>query len=350
VSVRRPYLVYILAVMLPATLIVVAGALLGERTWGELRRASQGRVGMMALAAHRQDMASWSTSDTPVSVVEVGRATGHPTALYVEGRREVATEPPPGPEVLEAELLDALASSPEGIPWTDAEHEGMLVAPRAGSVGERRLAVLVAAPRARSTAIPMPQLLVSALLLVFASLAGWIQLAGHPRGGRPASFLLVAMVPVLTAWVSLIQADRLYREAVADTERMDLTRAMAVARVRGVTSQPALVHGMTGFHAYRVDERKVLDASLPGDAPAVASLPPPPSSFTTAGMVRTPEGDASYVALRLPEGGFAVAVSPLPAELTARYGRVAAWLGGGFAAWLALVAVVVWRRRPRAAA
>ena len=344
---RRPYLVYLLAVVLPAALTVAAGALLAEGAWTELRRASQVRVGMMALAAFRQDVEAWPTSDTTLSAAQVGHAAGYGVALYVDGRRKVATEPPPGPEALRAEQLGALDAAPGGTPYVDREGEGMLVGLAGSQTSDRRLAVLVAAPRPRGTAIPLPRLLVSALLLVFASLAGWIQLAGHPGGARPASSLLVAVVPALTAWGSLIQADRLYREAVTDAERRDLTRALAVARVRGVTSQPVLVHGVTGFHAYRVAEGKVLDTSLPGDAPDVAALPSPPSSFATAGTVMIPGGEASYVALRLPEGGFAVVVSPIPANRMAAYGRIAWCLGGGLAAWFALVAVVVWRRRSR---
>ena len=340
---RRPYLLYLLAVVLPAALTVVAGALLAEAAWTQLRRTSQVRVGSMALAAFRRDAEARS-------VAQVGHAAGYRTALYVDGRRDVATEPAPGPETLAADRLDALGAAPDGVPWADAEGEGMLVGTSGRNGGEGRVAVLVTAPRPPGTAIPLPRLLVSALLLVFAALAGWIQLTGHPGGARPGSSLLVALVPALTAWGSLVQGDRLYREAATDADRRDLTRALAVARVRGVTSQPVLVHGVTGFHAYRVDHGKVLDASLPGDAPAVAALPSPPSSFTTAGRVRIAEGEASYVALRLPEGGFAVAVSVPSAERRTAYGRGAAWLGGGLAAWLALVAAFAWRRRSRAPA
>jgi len=306
----------------------------------------------MALAASRQDAGAEPAPGTVDPAIQVGQATGYRTALYLDGLRGAATEPPPGPEALSAEQLAALAATPAGVPFADAEGEGTLVAASLSGTADRdgRFAVLVAAPRRGGTAIPLPRLLVSALLLVFAALAGWIQLAGHPPGGaRMRTSLLVAMVPALTAWGSLIHADRLYREAAADTERRDLTRALAVARARGVTAQPDLVYGVTGFHAYRVDDGRVLDASLPGDASRVASLPSPPSSFTTAGTVTIPAGQASYVALRLPEGGFTVAVSVPSAARVAAYARRAVWLGGGLALWLALVAAAVWSRRPRAA-
>jgi hypothetical protein len=349
--VRLRYLVYFLAVILPAALTVGGGVLLYDRAWEGLRRASQARVGRMALAALEHDLGATVTDLTsraeplPASATQVGRVTAYRTALYVSGRRRDATDPPPGPPEIEAGLLGALVGAPDGVPFADAEVEGMLVslAARPGTVSA--FAVLVAAPAAGGTSLPLPLLLVMGLLLAFASLAGWIQLTGDSRGGRPLSVVLLSLVPTLTALGFLVQADRLYRDAATEANRRDLTRALAVARLRNVAQDPAAVHRLSGFHAYRVLDGRVVAASLAGSAEAVGSLPAPPPSFTSGGSVLTPEGEASYVALRLPEGGFIVAAAVPTEERMAAFRRDSVWAAMALGGWLLLVAAVFGVRR-----
>ena len=108
-----------------------------------------------------------------------------------------------------------------------------------------------------------------------------------------------------------------------------------------------MVHGLTGFHAYRVLDGRVVAASLEGPAEAVGALPAPPPSFTSTGSVLTPEGEASYVALRLPEGGFIVAAAVPTEERMAAFRRVAARAAAALGGWLLLVAAVLGVRRPR---
>jgi len=201
-------------------------------------------------------------------------------------------------------------------------------------------AVVVAPSEPPGEPVPLPLLLVTGLVLLFASLAGWIQLAGEPREGRMLSILLLSALPAVTAWAFLVQADRLYRKAADKSELRDLTRALAVASLRHVAGEPEAVHRLTGFHAWLVRDGAVAATSLEGPADAVAALPAPPPSFTATVPVATPEGDASYVALLLPEGGFTVtAVVPSP-ERTGRFSRNAAWAAAALAAWLLLAGAV----------
>ncbi len=403
---RRLYLAYLLAVVLPAALTIGGGVVLADRAWAGLRRASQARAGRMALTALEQDLeaavadltsraepiptpdstdllvASALAGDTanvlvpgpegmevrvavpaapddatgtvraasaplPSSTAQVGRATGYRTALYLSGQRWDATDPPPGPPQLDAGLLGALAGSPGGVPFADAEAEGMLLSLTGRAGTAPAFAVLIAAPRPGGTALPPPLLLVMGLLLVFASLAGWIQLTGDARGGRPLSLLLLSLVPTLTALGFMVHADRLYRDAATDANRRDLTRALAVARVRDVAQEPSAIHGLTGFHAYRVLKGRVVAASLDGPTEAVAALPAPPPSFTSAGSVLTPEGEAAYVALRLSDGGFIVAAVVPTEERMAAFGRISAWAGSVLCGWLLLVAAILGTRRSR---
>jgi hypothetical protein len=313
--VRRPFLAYLLAVVIPAALTATAGAVLARGAWQELGETSQRRVGRMALRALEADLAAEHSPTT----AQVGRVTGYRTALYLGGRSTVSTDPAPPPEGVDGALLVSGESTGDS---TSA------------------YAVVVAPSEPPGPPLPLPLLLVTGLLLLFASLAGWIQLAGEPREGRILSILLLSALPALTAWGFLIQADRLYREAADEAERRDLARALAVARLRDVAGEPAAVHRLTGFRAWRVRGGAVAAASVDGPADAVAALPVPPPSFTSTGTVATPEGDASYVALRLPDGGFTVAaVVPSP-ERTGRFSNNAAWAAAALAAWLLLAGAV----------
>ncbi len=312
---RRPFLAYLLAVVLPAALTAAWGVVAARGAWQELAETSQIRVGRMALRALEEDLAA----GLPPSTAQVGRATGYRTALLRDGRSTVSTDPAPPPEGVDGAVLVSGAGIGEGTAaW----------------------AVVVAPGEPPGAPLPLHFLLVTGLLLLFASLAAWIQLAGAPREGRVLSVVLLSALPAVTAWAFLIQADARYREAADEAERRDLTRALVVARLRDVEGDPASVRRLTGFHAWRVHGGVVAAASVEGPADAVAALPAPPPSFTSTGTVATPEGESSYVALRLPEGGFTVAaVVPSP-ERTGRFGRNAAWAAAALAAWLLLAGAV----------
>lgn len=340
---RRTYLVYLVAVVLPAALVAAAGVSLADRAWQELRCASQRRLGRMALQVLEEDAAA----GMPASPAQVAGATGYRIALYRDGRRTASTEPPPGPAVLEGGVL-AASASPSGAVLRLADARGAQAALVSAPGPDGRpvtYSALVASAEPATPPLPLPLLLVTALLLLFASLAGWIQLTGPAARNRTASTLLLSAVPTLAAGVFLLQADRLYRQAESDAERRDLSRALFVARVREVAGDPVRVHALTGFHAWRVAGGQVVAASLPGPAAAVAALPAPPPSFTSTGRVATPEGEAAYVALRLQEGGFAVITSPRSTERTGRFRRGAVQAGAALAGWLLLVGVVALARR-----
>jgi len=185
-----------------------------------------------------------------------------------------------------------------------------------------------------------------ALLLVFACLAGWIQLAGDPPRRTTISVILLALVPALTAWGFLVHGGRLVHDAMADATRRDLARALSAARVTNQTGDPAAIRQLSGFHAFLVRNGQVESGTLAGDLTAVAGLPAPPPSFTTTGTVRTPEGAVTYVALRLPGGRVAVATAPPPTGMRKAFDRRARLLGVALAGWLLLLGGVLWRRRP----
>ncbi|MHB1193524.1 MAG: hypothetical protein ACYC6F_10805 [Longimicrobiales bacterium] len=312
---RRPFLAYLLAVVLPAALTAAWGVAAAQGAWQEVGATSQVRVGRMALRAQEEDLAA----GLPPSTAPVGRATGYRTALFRDGLRTASTDPAPPPEGVDGAVLVPGAEIGEGVAaW----------------------AVVVAPAQPPAAPLPLPLLLVTGLLLLFAALAGWIQLSGEPREGRVLSVLLLSALPAVTAWAFLIQADGHYRDAADEAERRDLTRALAVARLRDVEGDPHSVHRLTGFHAWRVRGGVVAAASVEGPAASVAALPAPPPSFTSTGTVATPEGESAYVALRLPDGGFTVAaVVPSP-ERTERFSRNAAWAAAALAAWLLLAGAV----------
>lgn len=393
---KRPYLTYLVAVVIPSVVTVVGGAQAMRSAWTDVREHSERGAATMALAAFQHDLgaavaeltetatpqpvdptdpvaARAAAGDTasglvpgdpdvdvrvalprepqdpegtvrvasapiPTSAIQVGRAAGYRTALYLHGRRWLATTPPPGPDTLDDASMAALTRAPEGAALLSGDdYEGALVAVPTGPGGPPALAVLVESPDPTPLPLPIPLLLVMGLLFLFACLAGWIQLTGEPRRATLYSVVLVSLVPTLTAWGFLVQGDRLFHEALEDAERRDLTRALAVARMRDVAQDPATVYDLSGYHSYLIRNGRVEAASLPGDHPEAAALPAPPPSFTSTGKLRTPEGEVTYVALRLPTGGFVAVTAPPDHDLEEAYGLRARSLALALAGWLVLL-------------
>lgn len=403
---KHPYLVYLLAVVAPSAAVVVGGVTAASSAWTEVRRDAEARVARMALHALQQDLGAavedlrgaalptpvsdsadalvsralrgdtvnglvtgtggveirvalpaepgdpegtvrQASAPLPPSAVAVGRTAGFGAALYLGGQRQAATEPAPGPERLDAATLEALAASPGGTPLDPALGDGTLAALEQPGGGAPGFGVLAVAPATGVTSLPVPLILVMALLLVFACLAGWIQLAGESARPTLGSLALLSLVPALTAWGFLVHGGRLFDETLEDADRRNLTRALAVARARNVADDPAAFHQLSELHAFRIREGKVEAASLEGDAGAVAALPAPPASFTSTGRVGTPEGPSTYVALRLPRGGHVVATAATDPELRGTYARRAVPLGWALAGWLLLLGGISVRvRRP----
>lgn len=405
---KRPYLVYLVAVVVPSALTMAAGLRVADTAWGNVRRHSESRAARTALSALQQDLGTLASSlpaealptavedssdvllaralageranglvptaagvevrvalpplpgdppgtvrtasgPLPTSAIAAGRTAGYRTALYLNGQRWMATPPPPGPERLETSTLRELARSPGGVAVPVDEGEGTLVALDGGGAAPA-IAVLVAAPSPAPPALGASLLLVLGLLLTFACLAGWIVLTGRPRSSGPLTVFLLCLVPALTAWGLLVHQDRVYRGVVEDAEKRDLARALAVARTHGAVEDPAVVHALTGFHAYRVREGVVEAASRTHDAEAsaVMALRAPPPSFTSTGRLRMPGGGPLYVALRLPGGAFLAAVSPSDDTFRKEHAARVRALAMGLAGWLLLVgAVVALGRRSR---
>ena len=404
---RRPYLVYILTVVFPSAVTIAAGTHLADTVWRDVRIHSEARAARMSLLTLEHDLgATVSTltleaapapvtdssgalearalagdtanglavgrggmevrvalppvpGDPPgtvrtaaapltTSAVQVGRTAGFGTALYLSGQRWLATTPPPGPEVLPESVLSAAARTPGGVSMGADGDGGTLVALGGGSPeADAAVAVLAQSSDPFTSPLPFPLLMVMGLLLLFAALAGWIQLTGGGGQTTRSSLVLVSLVPALTAWGFLYHGGRLFHEALDGAERRDLTRALAVARARDLAADPSALHDLSGFHAYRVVDGAVTAASLQGPADGIARLPAPPPSFTSTGGVRTSEGLVSYVALRIPGSGFTVVTSPGSSELGERYDRQGTRLGLALAAWLLVVGLALTgRRRP----
>lgn len=321
---KRPYLVYLIAVVLPSAATITGGILLAGDAWDEVRRASEERVAGWVATALVEERGALAT----------GRAAGYRAAVYRDGVRVEATQPAPGPDRLDDDTRGALRAGSAEIVWEGGSGR---VVPVPVPDGPGEVAVLLAASTPPPPPLPVPLLLVMGLLLVFAGLAGWILLAGGSTAPGRRAVLLVSLVPALTAWGFLVHGDRLFHEAAQTLARRDLTRALSVARMRGVAGDPSAFLALTGFHAYRVRDRTVEAASGDGRAEAVAALPAPPPSFTSAGTVRTPEGVVPYVALRLPSGGFTVATAPPAGAVPGGYRRVSWILAGALAGWLLLL-------------
>lgn len=398
---KRPYVVYLLAVVIPSALTIAAGVRVADAAWGDVRRQSESRAARTALSAFQQDLGALASSlqdealptavgdssdvllaralagetanglvptaagmevrvalpplpgdpdgtvrtaagPLPSSAIAAGRTAGYRTALYLNGHRGMATDPPPGPERLETSTLRELARSTQGVRLPVDGGEGTLAA-LAGEEPTPAIAVLVTSPAPHPPPLAASLLLVTGLLLTFACLAGWIVLTGKPRGSGPLTVFLLCLVPALTAWGLFVHQDRLFHQVVEDAGKKDLARALAVARAQGTVGDPAAVHALTGFHAYRVREGIVEAASQAeeSEARAVAALRAPPPSFTSTGRLRMPGGGPLYVALRLPGGGFIAAVSPPGHTFRDRHAARVRALGMGLAGWLLLVGVAV---------
>lgn len=403
---RRPYLLYLAGVVLPAAAVVAAGAALAHGAWNGLDEASRVRVGRMALQALQQDLGAsvaslveagpwdarapgpddplgrraaggdtaqglaagpqgmevrvalparegdpegtvrFAAAPLPPSVSQTVRASGMAASLYLGGLRREATDPAPGPEALDDTVLRSLEGATEGISLPGAERPSTLVALPSGGPGSAAFSVLVAGT-GDGTGPPRALLLTVSLLLAFSVLAGWILLAGNPGGAGAASVLLLSLVPALTSWAFLAHAHRLFAEAAEEADRRDLTRALAVARLRDVAADPGAVRSLSGFHAWRVEGGRVTASSLAGPADAVAALPSPPPNFTATGEVRTPEGPSTYVALRLGPGAFTVVTTPASRASVGALRRQALTAGAGLLAWLALLSALLAARRPK---
>ena len=78
----------------------------------------------------------------------------------------------------------------------------------------------------------------------------------------------------------------------------------------GIGESPSGAHTLSGFHAARIQEGVVVASTLDGDASALATVPAPPPSFTTSGIVETMAGSSHYVAKRIDRDSFMVLLPP----------------------------------------
>jgi hypothetical protein len=373
-----------------------AGLLAGQRAWSELRTASWSWVGTMALNAFQEDLVgtvsslaaagrptpvdpddpAWdrvSRGDTvsalrprgsgaevmvltgprpgdppgslryagaplPDGPLAVARAAGSRLSLYLNGRRALATPDSLGPDTLPRQTLIALSAATRGLAVSGGDG-GALVALDHPVGLPPSVAVMVGPTTRPGPPIPLPLLLVAALLFLFACAAGWIQLgATHEEdGGRRLSMVVVSLVPVLTALGFLVQTDRLFHEEVRTSAARNLTRALAVSGERGIVGSPNRIHELTGFQATRVRDGLVEETTLGEPLTALATLPSPPPSFTSSGTVATSEGPSAYAALRLAGGGFVVASARRSDDRIQAFRRTLFTVACVLVAWLLVI-------------
>lgn len=401
--VKRPYLTYLLAAVVPSAVAAVVLVAAADDAWATRLEDSHRRVADMVLKVVDQELARTAEALLPAAapvpeadpadpsvvramagdtltgyrpgasglevVVVLGGSdggpvrmaagpvdpahlhrlsgsTGYALASYVRGVRWAAAPEGTGPETLDERLLSRAGErqtgvqAPGGSGWVHA-HPGTGTPPA--------LVALVAPPAPLQPAVERPVLLVVGLLLLFAVLAGWIQLVGPSPGGHTApsraSVGLLALLPGLVVLGLASHLDREFLRMDARATSRDLTRALSVAALRGAATNPEAVRNLTGFHAARIRSGVLLASTWPhGDVSRLAALPAPPPSFTATGSTETPDGEARYVALRLREGGFVVAAAPTPdpryLDFHRRVRGVLWTLGGWFlfaltAAWMA---------------
>lgn len=347
---KRPFLSFLLVVVLPAGASLGTAWVMAQEAWDTVQRDAHTRVARMVLAATAQELRAEenapadSVSGTPPRApTMVGRTTGYGTTLYLDGGRWTGTEPLTGPEALPREVATRVGPG-SGLSAGDDPSAGVWLARATGDAPPRLVAR--AAPRSpEDSLLALPVLLVMGLLLLFGALTGWIQLARrdlHERRLALGGVVGPALVPALATLVFFIHVDRSFQEAAYEMTARDLGRGLAVAAAAGVTGNPAEVRTLTGFHATRVRNGHAEASSLPGGMTAVAALPAPPSSFTSAGTVVTPEGPSAYVALRLEERAVLVATALLPENRVAELRRMLFLAGLFLAAWWTVAAAGAW--------
>lgn len=395
---KHPFRTFMLLVVVPAAVALLATVEVARSAWSELHAASHGRVAGMTLAALDQELGAAAgqaveaavpvddadpddpavrralAGDTvrgyradgdglevvavlggqdggpvrmgtapidPRLASRIGGATGYRTAVYVRGARFSGTTPPVGPDRI-----------PDAVTWAEnggARLDGGVL--RSGPGSPPVLAVLAVPTNPPPPAVPRPVILVLGLLLLFSTLAAWIQLA-RPTGTAvtaPAglSFGMLALIPMLAMVGLASHVDRTHEERVEGVVARDLSRALSAASAQAVAASPSAVRALTGFDATRVRRGTVEASTLAGaDAARLAALPAPPPSFTSTGVVDTPAGPLAWAGLRLRDGAFVVATTPLQGAGTPAPGRTLWMITVGLALWLAgATAMVVHRSR-----
>jgi hypothetical protein len=344
--VKRSFFGFLLLVVLPAGACMVAAQAVATEAWASLLRESDVRVARMVLATAARERAAGSdagrgaTDAGPEAPLRVGRSTGYRVALYRDGRRWTATEPAPGPGA----IPEAVAARLEPGAVVPAEGTGVWVAARRGAAPVGWTALAARGTPADPLVAPAVGV-VMFLLLLFGALTAWIQLARrglHARTLALGGVVGPALVPGLATLVFLIHVDRAFTEAAPAAVARDVGRAVAVAAAVGIEEDPETVRAVTGVHATRARDGRVVSTTLPGDAAAVAALPTPPASFTSSGRVVTAGGPAAWVALRLDEGEFLAATELLPEQPVARLRRRVFILGFLLALGWALASSAAW--------
>jgi len=343
---KRSFVSFVLTVVLPAAAAMAGARSVGERAWQELTHDSHARVARMTLADARVPPEERLST--------IGGLTGYRTALYRNGTRWTGAPTDFGPPTIPDGLTGRLGAV-EAVPAGAGPTAGIWLGRDVPAGGAPALAALSAPGEPDEPLLEVPVLLAMALLLVFGTLTGWIQLVRRDRHRlTPALSGIVApaLVPTLATLVFFIHVDRTLQDRTEATLAQDLTRGLAVASALWEELEPGPVHDFTGFHATLVRDGRVEGSSLSGVLEALAALPSPPSSFTASGSVITPEGPSVYLSRRTESGSVLVLTTLRPEVQVAALRRTLFWMGLALSLWWTVVAVVAWlasRRRDRRA-
>jgi hypothetical protein len=403
--VKRPFLTFLVGVVVPCGIAMLVTANSASKAWSDLYLTSHTHVGRMVLSAFEEDLASAvselatevepfpdadpsvpaiqraMTGDTvtgllrttegvelmvtfgdtslvfygarvirPTAANQVARASGYEAAMYFNGGFWGGTESFSFPGTLDEAVLLEAASNRGGVRLPGAQAVLQAASPRAGTPAP--LAAMAAPRRPPEPSVERRAILVLALLLVFSCLVGWIQLARpptseNPRRPGPWSIGILALVPALTATLFLVHLTRNFEVAAAEATIRDLTRGLAVAGARGSSESTFAVHSLTGFHSTLVRQGEILETTFASRPTEISGLPAPPPSFTTSGMVATPEGPSLYVALRRGEGTVMIATAPLPAVRVADFRQRCTNIGLALWVWLVLAGALLLLRATR---
>jgi hypothetical protein len=247
----------------------------------------------------------------PGAATLVGRVAQARVGLYLNGELWSASDPPPSVESIDRETLLAASETPDGV----RSEAGSVVAmdPRSGLPAA--ISALVQPNNPDGQGIPLPVRLAIGLLLLFSAVAAWLLFARRSGpetepGPSRSAIVLLACVPLFTLLGLLVHVQRTFDAAAHEHLAQDLVQSLTIIGMLGIGESPSGAHTLSGFHAARIQEGVVVASTLDGDASALATVPAPPPSFTTSGIVETMAGSSHYVAKRIDRDSFMVLLPP----------------------------------------
>ncbi len=405
-SLKRPFVSFVFLVVLPTAAAMATCVTISRRAWSDVHRRSHDRVAAIVLAAVDQELAragsraldvaapvpnpdpsdpsvqralsgdtvrGYRPTQAGVEVLVVvggrdggpvrvgsaavdtlfasrlGRATGYATAVYGGGRRWAGSGPTAGGPALPDEVSlpgesTGAMDMAGGVFRYTADASASTAPAPPSALGA------LAVPRVQPPdVLARPVALVLGLLLLFSTLAAWIQLTRPPasrqvRTPSHVSFGVLALIPLLATIGLASHLDRRLRSQFDEAGRRDLTRALSAATVQGLTDSPHAVRQLTSFDATLTQRGSLVASTVESPPPALVDLPTPPPSFTSTGTFEVGDGEWIYAGMRHGEGGALVLTTPSERQRLKRFRTTAGLIAGLLVIWVTVVAVVGFKR------